>query len=201
MTARLSLAAMVVALVIIGQARGDVPSGWFAAGSDPTSYEFTIDTKEKKGGKASGSYEAKDPKADNFGTAMQQFAADDFKGKRVRMSAWVKAKDVDEWAGLWMRVDGLKKSPLAFDNMGERPIKGTADWKKYEIVLDVPEDSAQIAFGILMKGKGRVWVDDFKFEAVDNKVDLTGLKVESQDADITVPDNQPKKPENLDFEK
>src|SRR4029453_10374627 len=99
----------------------------------------------------------------------QQFAADDYRGKRVRMSAWVKAKDVDDWAALWMRVDGAKKSPLAFDNMGDRPIKGSADWKKYEIVLGVPEDAAQIAFGILMKGKGRVWGDDFKFEAVDNK--------------------------------
>ena len=118
-------AMLAVLLVSASAARGDTPSGWFAAGSDPTGYEFTIDTTEKKGGKASGSYEAKDPKADNFGTAMQQFAADDFKGKRVRMSAWVKAKDVDERAGLWMRVDGAKKSPLAFDNMGERPIKGT----------------------------------------------------------------------------
>ena len=62
-------------------ARGDTPNGWFAAGSDPTGYEFTIDTTEKKGGKASGSYEAKDPKADNFGTAMQQFAADDYQGQ------------------------------------------------------------------------------------------------------------------------
>ena len=65
----------------------------------------------------------------------------------------------------------------------------------------MPEDSAQIAFGILMKGKGRVWVDDFKFEEVDNKVELTGMKVEPQDADITIPADQPKKPANLDFEK
>jgi hypothetical protein len=85
--------------------------------------------------------------------------------------------------------------------MGGRPIKGTADWKKYEIVLDVPEESSQIAFGILMKGKGRVWLDDITFEVVDNKVESTGIAIEAQDVELTLPADLPKKPANLDFEK
>ena len=46
---------------------------------------------------------------DGFGTLMQMFKADEYRGKRVRMSGYVKAKDASDWAGLWMRVDGAKK--------------------------------------------------------------------------------------------
>lgn len=33
-------------------------------------------------------------------------------------------------AGLWMRVDSPTPTPLAFDNMQARPIKGTLDWRR-----------------------------------------------------------------------
>ena len=37
---------------------------------------------------------------------MQTFKADAFRGERVRMSGYVRSKEVSDWAGLWMRVDG-----------------------------------------------------------------------------------------------
>ena len=74
-----------------------------------------------------------------------------------------------------MRVDGAKKDEtLAFDNMQDRAIKGTTDWKKYEIVLDVPENSEMVAFGLLLSGKGQVWMDDLQFEVVGKDVPTTG---------------------------
>ncbi|MCA9492492.1 MAG: hypothetical protein KC621_21310 [Myxococcales bacterium] len=48
---------------------------------------------------------------------------------------------------------------LSFDNMQERPIRGTQDWTRHEIVLDVPTGATNIAFGILVAGKGTVWID------------------------------------------
>jgi hypothetical protein len=110
-----------------------------------------------------------------FGTLMQTFKADEYRGKRVWMSGYVKAKDASDWAGLWMRVDGARKDEiLAFDNMQDRAIKGTIDWKKYEIVLDVPENSEMVAFGLLLSGKGQVWMDDLQFEVVGKDVPTTG---------------------------
>jgi hypothetical protein len=85
---------------------------------------------------------------------MQEISADAYHGKRVRLSANAKASDVQGWAGLWMRVDGDGSRPLAFDNMGNRPIKGTTDWKRYDIVLDVAGQATDVAFGILLTGRG-----------------------------------------------
>jgi hypothetical protein len=85
--------------------------------------------------------------------------------------------------------------------MGDRAIKGTTDWKQYEVVLDVPkEGAAQIYFGVLLAGKGQVWVDDFKFEAVDNSVKTTGRARETGKAAVALAKGLPKEPSNLDFE-
>lgn len=67
--------------------------------------------------------------AKGFGTLTQWFRADEYRGKRLRMTAYVRTSGVERWAGLWMRIDGKEKTGLAFDNMMRRPVKGTTDWK------------------------------------------------------------------------
>jgi hypothetical protein len=106
---------------------------------------------------------------------MQMFAADSYRGKRLRMSGSVRADAVDGWAGLWMRVDGPQRETLQFDNMQDRPITGTRDWLRYEIVLDIPQQSTQIAFGVLLHGKGQLNLDAVRFEEVDTTVPVTDL--------------------------
>jgi len=64
------------------------------------------------------------------------------------------AANPDSLAGRpeWMRVDkSTGAPPLAFDNMQDRPITGTADWKSYAVVLDIPEG----ATGIFLWSTGR----------------------------------------------
>jgi hypothetical protein len=63
--------------------------------------------------------------------------------------------------------------PAWRDNMDSRPITNTADWRRYEIVLDVPQSATSIAFGFFLWGSGTVWADDFKLERVDASVPRT----------------------------
>jgi hypothetical protein len=73
--------------------------------------------------------------------------------------------------------------------MQDRPIKGTTDWQRYDVVLDVPADSTGISFGILLDGTGKVWLSATKFDIVGADVPSTGA------GDRKIPDN----PVNLDF--
>lgn len=130
-----------------------------------------------------------------FGTISQGFKAINYLGKRVRYSALIKTSEVERWAGLWFRVDDENGRSIAFDNMNlgskaNRSIKGTNNWKRYEIVLDIPTNSNYILFGFLISGKGKGWIDDIKFEIVDSTVACTG-KTQRQ---------LPDKPQNLSFE-
>jgi hypothetical protein len=61
---------------------------------------------------------------------------------------------------------------------------------KYEDVLDVPQESVHIAFGILLSGKGKAWISDVQLEEVQTDVLVTAL-----DMSVEYPDT----PENLDF--
>ena len=69
---------------------------------------------------------------------MQMFGAGKYAGQRIRLSASVKADEVKDWAGLWMRVD-VNSKPFALDNMMDRSIKGSVDWHEYQVVRDVPK--------------------------------------------------------------
>ncbi|GEC71108.1 hypothetical protein SAMN05443543_101374 [Flavobacterium flevense] len=114
-------------------------------------------------------------KIDGFGTLMKTTKPDLYLGKTVKMTAYVKNENVKSWAGLWMRVDYYDSNVLAFDNMEKRPIKGTSDWVKYEIVLFVPVEATSISYGVLLAGTGQVWFKDVKFEIVDDTVPETGI--------------------------
>ena len=71
-----------------------------------------------------------------------------------------------------MRVD-KEKEMVAFDNMQNRGIKGTTEWQRCDVVLDVPKDATAIALGILLDGQGEVWLNSTQFEVVGPEVAVT----------------------------
>jgi len=188
-TRLLVILATLVMLPAVAAAAG--PEGWFLAGNDPSSYTMDRDLVVTRAGKPSGCL-ASVRKSKGFGTMMQCISPADYAGKRIRFSGYVKARDVRSWAGLWMRVDGPDNSSgsLAFDNMHDRPIKGTGDWTRYDVVLDVAKEAKGICLGILLDGEGKVWLSGMSFEVVDATVPTTGARTQRE-----------KKPANLGFER
>jgi hypothetical protein len=170
----------------------ETPKGWFKAGTSPKDYESATDREVVFKGKPSASLKSIVEKPAGFATLMQMSKADTFRGKRVRFSGSIRSKDITESAGMWLRIDGLKGEPLGFDNMEKRPIKGTTEWKKYDIVLDVPANAKELAFGLLLAGPGQIWMADLNFETVDKETPTTAAfsKAEVQAA-----------PANLSFDK
>ncbi|CAN5577697.1 hypothetical protein BH11CYA1_BH11CYA1_38960 [soil metagenome] len=106
--------------------------------------------------------------------------APEFRNKRIRMKTWVKSALIEpsigrielniigKW-GWYCRWNGT------FDNMNDRPILGESEWQQYSLVVDVPEESISMNFGLFLIGVGKMWLDEVSFEIVDNTVPLTGL--------------------------
>ncbi len=166
----------------------NVPKGWYKTGSHPASYD--TGTSKMNGGMVAF-LKSSEKQIEGFGTVMQMVSPDEYKGKRVKLSAKIKTEGVTRWCGLWFRVDGAGDKKLAFDNMQDRPIEGTTDWQQYEIVLDVSQESIAIAYGVLLSGTGAVWIDDVNFDVVNTNIPTTSIKM---------PQGIPKVPSNLDFE-
>lgn len=155
---------------------GNEIKGWFLSGSNPYDYEMDVDHNHVYQGNVSAILQSKNSKKSNcFGTMMQQFNAKLYKNCRVKLSAFIKTESITESSGLWMRVDDKYEDVLQFDNMSDRPIKGTNNWNIYSVVLDVPEESEVISFGILLNGPGKVWIDNIKFTKVNKNVPSTNM--------------------------
>jgi hypothetical protein len=167
--------------------------GWKNRGSKPKSYEMGIEKGCGQKGNNAATIKSIDPAINGFGTLMQTCLPGKFSGKRVRLSGFIKSKDVEGWAGLWLRID----PKLGFDNMkngkNDVSITGTTAWKKYEVVLDVPAETESMSYGVLLFGTGQVWFENISFEIVDNSVPVTGMEINAGEIN--------KEPVNLLFDK
>lgn len=190
MALKVTLLGVVAAAIFTFALNATVPAGWYIAGSKPAEFEAGVDASAVHNDHSSAYLKSKNSAVDGFGTLMQDFSADNYTGKRLRLSASVKAEGVRSWAGLWMRVD-KQSTAVAFDNMQDRPITGTTDWQDYAVVLNVPQDATGIFFGVLLTGPGTVWLNGVKVEVVGSDVRTTGASAGTK--------KRRDQPANLDF--
>ncbi|GCE04408.1 erythromycin esterase family protein [Dictyobacter aurantiacus] len=155
-------------------------NGNFAAGlaywlyNTPRGHECGVETTQAHSGDACAYLKSLEEDPLVFSTLHQLIGATAYHNQRIRLSAYIMAKQVKSAAGLWMRIEGPGGS-LRFDGMYDRPITGSNDWKRYEVVLDVPEDSTQIVFGLYLSGRGQLWFDDVELESVSTNVPTTDI--------------------------
>lgn len=180
----------------------EVVPGWYCDTADGE-YELGLDKTKQHSGTQSAyikSIVAK-PKKGRFGNLCQWMAADEYRGKHVQMTGWLKTKLDGGTAQLWVRVDGeghgtMKKD--CFDNMDDRPVKGVTDWQQYSVVVDVPATSIWIYFGCILVGTGKLWLDDVSIKSVSKKVPLTGQYTTARSSKEETKKTSPR---NLNFEK
>lgn len=129
------------------------PVGWSTFGGND--YLVGVDSLNYYHGKSSAFIEF-DGESPDF-KALEFKIPDNYAGEKITLTGFIKTENVaDGFAGLWMRID----PGIAFENMNSRGLKGTNDWEKYEITLDMnPANTKQIVFGGLLAGKGKIWID------------------------------------------
>jgi len=49
-----------------------------------------------------------------------------------------------------------------FDNMGDRPIRGSTSWKRYAINALLSQETKWLNYGIVLVGRGMMWADNFR---------------------------------------
>jgi len=85
-----------------------------------------------------------------------------FKGSEIELRGYLKTQNVSNgFVGLWLRIDGNEdEGSLAFDNMQNQGLKGTTEWKEYNIKLPYDDEhAARIVLGGLIVGPGKMWMD------------------------------------------
>jgi hypothetical protein len=185
-------------------------AGWKAGGKNARTaeeYSAEIDRRTTHAGNASAALRSRvDSPTETF-YLTQVVGADNYRGKRVRLSGYAKT-DLEarpegkrpaspsgeeetsrpDGLRLWLVILNDDNKSLGSDIMWNRPVVGSTGWTRYDIVIDVPPGATKLSFGASLKGKGAAWVDDLKLETVDLTVALTAEPA------------FPREPVNLGFE-
>ena len=156
-----------------GVMAGPMPEGWFVY-RDPagTRYQAFLDRSTAFEGEACAVLDSLGAPDVQFATLMQAIDASSYQGRRVRLLAHVQSKQANN-AWLWLRADRADGTVVAFDNMSDRRIEGTLGWQAYVIVLDIPTEAVTLAYGVGLRGGGKIWLDDVFLEEVGPSVPVT----------------------------
>lgn len=153
-----------------------IAPGWSA--TESADYTAGIDPKVAHGGHAGLYLKSVTPNAKVY-AVRQLIRADAYRGKRIRLSGWIKPNSAQFGAALWLRVD-MQNGDYVLDGMlGLSPeaIAASKDgWVRCDLVADVPADAIGIAFGVRMNGTGEVWADDLSITTVNKSVPTTTIE-------------------------
>jgi erythromycin esterase len=149
------------------------PLAWRASVEASGAYSVGTDHKTVHSGSAAGFLESVGVLIPgDTGVLYEQVAASAYRGKRVRLSGWLRATNVSGGSGFFFRVDS--PGPLAsYDGMVKRSVVGTTDWQSFSLVLDVAANAIGVEFGSWLGGTGNVLIDDLSLDIVGTDVPTT----------------------------
>ncbi len=136
------------------------PEGWRRLAEDSSHRLFW-----QKGGAHSGNWCVRaeaDPGAKPSWFKFAQTRIMAVPGQRVKITAWVKAKNVQGKAGWYIHVNGQQKSQIV--NIVKSAGSGTFDWRPLTIEFTVPEDGQWWDLGTVLWGTGTAWYDDVRVQ-------------------------------------
>jgi hypothetical protein len=151
---------------------GKVPAhGWFVPSMENTSGNLAeVRRKNCRGNAACAVLIAPVTAPDSPGQMIQSFSAAAYRGKTVRLRAWVKveAGAPGDHAQIYLQVTGLNRRPgLHAERDVRADLTNAPGWTSYEIEGRVDRDAQFLDFGFRAYGHGRVWIDDVSFEVTN----------------------------------
>src|SRR6185437_2489922 len=149
------------------------PNATFIVNTNPAEFTAGVDADTRRTDEPAMQLSSTTKRWGDAGIVIRGIDERPFLGKRIRYSAWVKSKDLANWAGLIIMVMGPQNTVLAGDDMGDRPLTKTNEWTRLESVVDVPPETLVIQIGMLMRGAGQFWFDGATIEVVGNDVPTT----------------------------
>lgn len=160
---------------------GAIPGGWYASGDSLADYKVGSDVSRRPGGSGmtSGYIKAAVTNPSSSAALTQAINADRFRGRRVRLTGFVRRGGDVGTARLFLRVE-RKGLQHAADYAGATvfvPARESDEghgWIKQAIVVDIPKDCTGVRVGLVSIGAAEAWLDDVKFETVGDGVASVG---------------------------
>ncbi len=137
-----------------------VPDKWHIMSPNAKQYEVRIDNYTKHTGNnsifISSADTASNPKFAGVGYTIPA----KYEGKEITVKAWMKSEDMKGSLALMLGIYDADGNTLQFENLQNKKIKGTKDWKQYSVTLPLAAQAQTLHIGPILIGKGKLWTDD-----------------------------------------
>jgi hypothetical protein len=158
-------------LPAISQPVAEEGQGWEFYSDTPEEYAAAMDAQMKHNGHPTLRISSDSaPRSSTRRYTRSETSVGQYVGHRIRVTAWIKAQGVLSDGGMRIRVFDADGNVIADDGQRpHRPVRGTVDWKLYSAFANVPAAAVKIQWGVMLNGRGSVWVDvdSAKLEIVD----------------------------------
>jgi len=145
---------------------GKMPPGWFV----PSVEKTQVAELRRKGCRSGIGCAVVGAPATSLGLVpqlMQSFSAEAYRGKTVRLRAWLRVEGVvfGDRAQMVLR-EFRPADKIGFSaDLDDRAVR-SSEWTSVEITGHISKDAQFLQFGFYPTGLGRVWIDSVTFEVV-----------------------------------
>lgn len=144
---------------------GGHPWQWQYWYGDSNGYRFALDSDVKCQGQYALRIEASQDSPRAWAGVAGSRLPIWFKMRHLRLRGYLKRDAVaeDALAGLWCRVQRRDGYPR-HEEHSERARTPSEDWTWYELSMPLDENATEMAFGGMLNGQGRLWLDSLSLD-------------------------------------
>jgi hypothetical protein len=140
--------------------------GWTIQGHASAAYRAEVDQDVQRDGHATIRFHPVEDPGGAYGTFMTSFDARPFRGRRAHAVVFIRTQGVTARGDVWLRAQAVDSPP---DGPGLATsitqLAANADFRQYELLVDVPDGADKVQLGIGIAGPGMLWMDGVKVEA------------------------------------
>ncbi len=147
----------------VERGEGDIPAGWRHDDADDTHRATWSAEDPQSGRRCLKTVVAR--RAEPTWIATRQGGIHVVSGAKYVMRGWVKAEDVEGFAGWYLHV-GNREDPMLIAPMlsgGD----GTYDWKQVTARFTTPAEANRASLGTVLRGTGTAWFDNVTLECLE----------------------------------
>lgn len=160
----------------------NIPIGWSKSGTNAEEFVVQLDREASYSGNNSTAIRSIDKDAQGNGqlTVFQFSSAADYRGKRLKVSIYLKGNIHKGQFGVWFQTFDDKQNTLerVFTSFTETDTVST--WTESSVVIDINKNVENILYGIYVDGRGEYWMDYVTIDTVSNDTPLSGTIKEEQ---------------------
>jgi len=125
-------------------------------------YQFKVDTAVKHSGKQSLMLTRVDSVGGSTYCSSLFWRPAKYEGREIEFKAWLKFENVTDFVSIMINQYDTEGYSLGFKSLQSEKIHGTKDWKLYSVKVPLSSKSQSLAFGCILGGGGKLWMDDIQ---------------------------------------